>query len=117
MTRKRHCRSLTRFRHCKASADDPGAVLATYWAIAGTTLRRSDKVCGPAAFNHCWPCAVRNTAVAWADGAGGAHVRLAQSVSPSPRPLREASRRSRSVPLAGQRIDLLALLQKRWTTG
>ena len=99
-----------RFLRCTANGADRGSGQTACSGIAATTLRRFVVGCGRAISSRgsrCVDCArewVRSLAVG-----RGADVCVAQSVPTLARPLRQAGRHPRGVPLARVRPDLLAI--------
>jgi hypothetical protein len=109
MTRKKPWRWSMRFLPCKADAVDPGAGPPVCSATAAMMQHPSGAACAHVTFCRCWRCAAPKTAAAWGGGAGcRADVRMAESIPPSTRPLRQTGRHPRGVPLAWVRADLLA---------
>ena len=99
-----------RFPRCTANGGDPGSGQTVCSGIAATTRRRY----GAASelVTSCLAGRAAHRAWQWSGPVAmgrGTHLRLAQSVSPPARPLRQAGRHPRGVPLARVRADLLAV--------
>ena len=109
-TRRKSPRWWTRFPHCTAPADDRGNGLTACSGIGATTRRRFGA--SPDSSHRALPGHAPHRAWEWFRPVAlgrGAHVRVAQSVSPSARSLRQTDRHPRGLSLVGMRADLLAV--------
>ena len=98
-----------RFPRCRAHAGDRGNDRTVCSEMAATTRRRFGVGCGRDTLCRGSLCVVPRTGVGWAGGGGWSSGRLHGSTSSDARPLRQAGRHPRRVPLARVRADLLAV--------